>query len=662
VAVTGLGGVGKTQLVLAYIQRHETRYHERVFWLPAQDPETLDRRYADIAARLRLPGKDTANQAYVVHSVRLWLEENEDWLLVFDNAESTDILRRYLPAAGRGHVLVTSRDQIWRDVPVVNLGPWSRAESMEFLAQLGGPAARARDDVAELLGDLPLAMEQAFAYVRETGTSLADYRRLLETRDIETHRMSGASSYETTVLTTWRVSIERVRLLMSPAVDLFSVLIFFAPEGIPRGLVHEAGAQISGLLGRIARDDLGYDRLVAALARYSLISITDETIAVHRLVRTYGRHRLSRRQAKRFAGTAVRVIQASLPADGRDHTQWWICARLLPHALEAAAAAEQHRAEPEITARLLTSIGIYLQASAQLTQAHEMLLRALRLRIAARRQSDALAAESHNNVGVVLRILGSPGDAREHHERALAIHQAQRPLDRLALAADHSYMGLVLRSLGNPAEALRYLQDALELRGSVLDQRHPRIGTDHNNLALVLRDCGILHEARQHHEQALSIHRKALGDQHPSLATDLGSLGDTLRELTDITGAVRCHRQALAIRAAAFGLDHPAVATSLNNLAVALFDSGDVVEAQQSLTRAMKINTAVYGLAHPRLAVDFNNRAVVLDALGDARGALDSHERALEIARRCYEPQHPVVQKITRGGILLLARLTEDAE
>ena len=113
------------------------------------------------------------------------LEENEDWLLVFDNAESADVLHQYLPAAGRGHALVTSRDQLWRDVPVIQLVPWTRTESLEFLAQLDRPVEQAGNDVAELLGDLPLALEQAFAYMRETGTSLADYRQLLATRGIE---------------------------------------------------------------------------------------------------------------------------------------------------------------------------------------------------------------------------------------------------------------------------------------------------------------------------------------------------------------------------------------------------------------------------------------------------------------------------------------------
>src|SRR5262249_24568025 len=226
VAITGLGGVGKTQLALAYIERFGARYGDHIFWLPAQDLDTLDRRYADIAVRLHLPGCDTANQDYVVHAVRTWLEENEGWLLIFDNAESADILHRYLPAAGRGHALATSRDEIWRDIPMIRLGPWTRAESLEFLAHLGDPVTPNGDAVAELLGDLPLALEQAFAYMRETGTSLAEYRRLLEIRGIEAQPIFGTSNYRSTVSTTWRVSVERVRRNMPPAVDLFSILIF----------------------------------------------------------------------------------------------------------------------------------------------------------------------------------------------------------------------------------------------------------------------------------------------------------------------------------------------------------------------------------------------------------------------------------------------------
>jgi tetratricopeptide (TPR) repeat protein len=104
------------------------------------------------------------------------------------------------------------------------------------------------------------------------------------------------------------------------------------------------------------------------------------------------------------------------------------------------------------------------------------------------------------------------------------------------------------------------------------------------------------------------------------------------------------------------------VATSLNNLAVALFDSGDLAEARKCLTRAMEIDASIYGPTHPRLVVDLNNQSVILAAEGRAQEAQTAHEQALEMARGCYEPQHPVVRTASQGGILMLARLTEDAE
>lgn len=111
-AVYGVGGVGKTQVVLEYVYRHADKYRI-VWWLRAEDSSTLAADYASLYAKLELSPKDITDQSTMVNAVREWLAQNGDWLLIFDNARSGEDVRPYLPQSCAGNVLITSRNQDW---------------------------------------------------------------------------------------------------------------------------------------------------------------------------------------------------------------------------------------------------------------------------------------------------------------------------------------------------------------------------------------------------------------------------------------------------------------------------------------------------------------------------------------------------------------------
>ncbi|HNT72062.1 MAG TPA: hypothetical protein PKK92_03270, partial [Methanothrix sp.] len=173
-AITGLGGVGKTQLALEYSYSHADDYRV-IWWVRSEEPATLAADYAGLAARLNLPEKDSQDQRITVEAVRRWLEENGGWLLVFDNAQEPENLTDYLPRTGAGHVIITSRNPNWGGTakPLL-VDVFSRQESVEFLLSRTGQTDGAHA-LAEALGDLPLALEQAGAYIQETGISFATY-------------------------------------------------------------------------------------------------------------------------------------------------------------------------------------------------------------------------------------------------------------------------------------------------------------------------------------------------------------------------------------------------------------------------------------------------------------------------------------------------------
>jgi hypothetical protein len=238
VTLTGLGGVGKTQLAVEYAYRQRADY-DLVWWVGAEQSATLLADFAALAGQSPLAAdlklaKDAPQEAAVA-AVRAWLERHHRWLLVFDNADEPQAMPELLPRSGTGHVLVTSRaetgwEQLTTPVPVEVLTPADAAGFLLARTGAQGPAAEAAaTTLATTLGGLPLALEQAGAYVATTGTvSLAGYAELFSTRALELLRRGQPLGYQHTVATTWSLALESLREREPAAVDLLTVASFLA--------------------------------------------------------------------------------------------------------------------------------------------------------------------------------------------------------------------------------------------------------------------------------------------------------------------------------------------------------------------------------------------------------------------------------------------------
>jgi len=243
-AVHGLGGVGKTQLALEYAYRYAADYG-LVWWLRSEEPAILAADYAGLATALDLPEKEAKEQDAIIKAVRQWLDHHSGWLLIFDNANQAQDLLPYLPQAAIGHVIITSRSPHWKDVAnPLKVPVWPREESVAFLMRRTGaqseavPVAEAAA-VAEELGDLPLALEQASAYVEATGISWADYLDLFRQYRQDLLKEHQPLAYDATVATTWEISFQKIKAETPVAVDLLNVCAFLAPDEIPRSLLIE---------------------------------------------------------------------------------------------------------------------------------------------------------------------------------------------------------------------------------------------------------------------------------------------------------------------------------------------------------------------------------------------------------------------------------------
>jgi len=660
-AISGLGGVGKTQLALEYAYRHTADYAV-VWWVRAEEPAALSAGFAALAGPLDLPEKAAAEQPVVVAAARRWLEHNDGWLLVFDNAPDPAALRDFLPQGGAGHVLITSRYPAWRGVASpLSVRVLERAESVAFLLRRTGQTDQAAAGVlAGELGDLPLALEQAGAYMETTGRALADYLSLFRQRQGDLLRRGRPSTdYPATVATTWEISFQQLQQTSPAAAGLLNLCAFLAPDDIPRELLGAGAAHLPESLAAALADPLAGDEALAALRRYSLAEVSGDALAVHRLVQAVARDRLAEEARRTWAEAAVRLVAEAFPSgeqDPSDVRTWPQCSRLLPHALAAAGHAEALQVAAEATGFLLNQAGLYLKGRAQYAAARAALERALAIDEAALGPQHPKVATDVNNLGTVLQDLGDLAGARAAYQRALAIGEAAYGPQHPAVATRVNNLGSVLQALGDLAGARAALERALAIDEAAYGPQHPAVARDVNNLGNVLQDLGDLAGARAALERALAIDEAAYGPQHPAVAIRVNNLGTVLRALGDLAGARAALERALAIDEAALGPEHPTVAIRVNNLGNVLRALGDLAGARAALERALAIDEAALGPQHPTVASIVNNLGDVLRDLGDLAGARAAFQRALAIDEAAYGPGHPAVARdVNNLGAVLQA-------
>ena len=602
VVLTGLGGVGKSQLAVQHAY-DGARGYRLVWWVAADRSETLVGDLAALARRLGVSEAEAGNQQAAAEAALRQLERQEGWLLVFDNAADPQLVRPWLPQVDAGEVLITSRYAAWgATAHPMHLSSLAIEDAAQLVQRRSGQDDReAAHALANQLGGLPLALEQAGAYIEATGMPLADYLALFRTRRSEL--LGKAADPEApTVAATWELAFEQLREHASAAADLLTVVAFLAPDDIPRQLFAGNDALPPPLqeLG----DALVFADALAALARYSLATPTGDAFTVHRLVQTVTRDRLSEDKSDAWATTAIDLLDAVFPFDNDDPSTWAPTGRLLPHALEACHRSEHRQVAQEQTSRLLNQSGLYLLRHAQL------------------------------------------GPAQTAFERALAIDEAAYGPDHPEVAIDVNNLGGVLRERGDLAGAAAAFERALAIDEAAYGPDHPEVAIRVNNLGGVLRARGDLAGAAAAFERALTIDEAAYGPDHPKVAIRVNNLGEVLRARGDLAGAAAAIERALTIDEAAYGPDHPNVAIRVNNLGLVLQARGDLAGAAAAFERALTIDEAAYGPDHPNVAIRVNNLGGVLRERGDLAGAAAAFEGALLIFEGALGAEHPSTETV----------------
>lgn len=665
--VSGMGGIGKTRLVVEYAWRRASEYTALLF-VGADSPGALQRNLAALGAQaiLDLPEQRETDEGKQCDAAVAWLRQHSGWLLILDNIDSEGAavaVEALLPQLAGGHALLTSRLANWSgSIASLPLDVLSSEAATEFLlVRTEGKRRKHADDPAEArtlveeLGNLALALEQAGAYIAKRRLSFTGYlQEWQEQRDkVLAWYDPRLMQYPRSVAVTWQTSFER---LGEPARRLLQRLAWLAPAPIPESLIDvpvpELDAPVADPFAALVE-----------LESYTLITRADDTptFSVHRLVQEVTRRNQREDPAHAALAEALRWIHAGFVGNPRDARAWAVLGPLAPHARAVAVHAEAAGiAYP--TAWLLNRIAVLFLEKAQYAEAEPLMVKALAVNESYLGADDPEVAIDINNLAQLLQTTNRLSEAEPLMRRALAIDEASFGTDHPRVAIRLNNLAGLLQTIDRLAEAERLMRRALAIDEASFGTDHPTVAIRLSNLAGLLQATDRLAEAEPLMRRTLAIDEARFGADHPTVGLRLNNLAQLLMAANRLAEAEPLMRRALAIDEANFGADHPTVAVRLNNLGQLLQNTNRQPEAEPLMRRALAIDEASFGANHPNVARDLNNLALLLQATNRFLEAEPLMRRALSIDEKSFGADHSAVAVDLNNLAGLLHALSRLAE
>jgi hypothetical protein len=601
-ALHGMGGIGKSQIAVEYVYRHAQEY-DLIWWIPSENPSEIQASLVKLAQRLELPVEQSVDTAVPAVLEALGVGHPcRRWLLVFDNADRPDDVREFWPRRGEGHILVTSRNTQWSEVArTVEVDVFQRVESRELLqrrnADLSDDDA---DQLAVVLGDLPVAVEQAAAWRAETGMTTDEYLRLFEDKRTELLESRPPVDYPVAVEAAWDIPLTRLKTENPGALELLEVCAFFSPEPISRSIFSGvSNVPVSEDFEQTLADPIQLGRAIRELTRYSLAKIDhrNDTLQLHRLVQLVLRNKLGPDDQVRVRHTAHLLLAGRDPKKPDAVEYWPRYAELLPHIRVVDARNCTDRWVRRMAINAVNYLFAFGDPAGALVMARD--LATFWREKLGEKHADTLIASRW--LGRLLRAIGRFEEGRIVAERTLE-------LMRETLGDTHEETLLTMHGVASDLRAKGDFQRAREMNEFAYRSAVERFGEDDpdtlaaaNNYALSLRLVGEFAAARDLDEQTWQRKQIVLGEDHrhtlltlDNWSVDLRETGDWLRARAEQNETVRKMRAQLGDR-------HPMTLSAIKNLAIACRKAGQHHD-KKALTLAMEATDGLvnkYGESHP---------------------------------------------------------------
>jgi tetratricopeptide (TPR) repeat protein len=663
----GLDGIGKTQTALEYAYQNKDEY-ETVLWADAQSQNSLIAAYRGFADLLELEERSEKDHEKVIAAVKRWIENKKNVLLVLDNAKDPKAAGSFIPTDGTRHVLLTTIAPFSgaiatrRDMPLMSPqeGALFLLRRLRRLIPADAPLEAASEQDREqaekltiLLGGLPLALDQASAYIENTDISIEKYCSLYRQALLKNPDTSES------VAVTFSMLFDEVRNANPATADLLRLCAFLNSDAIPEELFSKAPDMLGDNISLLEADRLGFEKMFSDGVRFSILQRnTGDTISIHRLVQVVIRDSMDVRQRRLWAERAVRAVSKIFPL--AEYGNWAVCERLAQHAYTLSDAVDEFNFVFPEAAEMRNRAGKYLKERAYYSYAESMLRRSMviyekmlgtehpgvinvanNLASLYREQERYDEAKSLyerclaigerapepnqremaavlNNLALIYRAQGKYDSAESTYKRCLAIYENVLKLEDVEFSDILNNLAQLYYSKGKEYydEAERLYNRSLTIRKTVLKNDDPRIATVLNNLASLYSEQGKYDEAEMCFFLSLAINKKALGEAHPRVTTTLSSIAENCLLQGKRDEAIRIYKQSLQIQEEAKNTERTEYASTLCNLANIYYSNDEFSETAPLYKRSLDIYEKTLGPEH-------TNTRVVKDNYDRVRKFLD---------------------------------------
>ncbi len=681
--ITGMGGIGKTEIATEFIHRHIDKY-EIIWWIRAEHHDRVRKALVRLGQRLEL--RQAATNSGRDRTIAAVLETLESgarpsWLLVYDNAAQPLDLQRYLPAClPGGHIMITSRVQNWPgyiEATGIDVAPFTKEEAISFLRRRVPTLAsdeKLREDedarrtaeagrLAAALGYLPIATEHAAAYLAETGHSVDDYLTRFEEN---AHRLLSEqpSDFPIPVSANWAMS---TALLTPDAEHLFNLCAFFSPEPIAAELLMQGARAVSDPPGlrEFLSSSHRFRAAASQLHRLSLARVdgTRDLIQMNRVVQavTKGRLRQDRPDLFRAYRAAVDVLLAeSNPGNPDRSGNDTIYDLSLPH-LESDHSF-LNTDNPALRRLIIDQVRrLHLRGGqVEAVQFGQDALRVWRERLG---RDDLHVLTVAVEVAIAMQLDGYAADARGLTLKTRRLlRKRYGDQHEIALLCENTY-GADLRTRGQFAEALELDFSLLPKFETVFGPDHERTLNVRNNIATDYRRLGRFREALDIDQRTFEDRQRVLGSNdlitlasHSAIARDLRGLG-LYQESLDIA------RKVVGAFAAVGGRENPDWLSARTGFAAALRKAGHPRDALQESEDVVQRYRDYLGRDHVYTLRAATNLINDRRAMGDLVRAEDLGR---EVYDRCREPGIPFdigyAALVSLASVLRAAGRPEEAQ
>ena len=672
----GMGGVGKTQLVIEYAHRYVAEY-QVVWWIPAEQVALVRSSLAALGRRLGIEDTATNRLEDAVGATLDALRRGapfEGWLVVFDNADQPDEIGDLLPS-GAGHVIVTSRNNRWEALgTILEIDVFSREDSLEFLRRrLPGIAERDADRLADELGDLPLALEQAAAFQIESRLTVLDYLGLFARHSGTLLGENPPAGYPLPLAAVWRLSDSRLEEQMPFARELLRRCALFGSAPIDRD-VFKSGRHVVGepLRSNLA-DPITLNRAMREIGRYALARVDNHsgTVQVHPLIQKLIREDMKPGELETARRDVHLLLAAADPGTPDDPVTWGRYEVLLGYTSPSDVVGSD---EPEVR-RFVQNVVRYLFNLGDLPTCDALSREALDRWTATSGPEDIDVLVLGGQRASLLWTLGAYQDAFEVRTEILERMRRILGEGHEATLSVANGFGADLRGRGQFGAALEHDLVTLAQYRSIFGHDDPRTFMMSNNVAL---DHALNSDYGAAYEMDLDTYRNRRDvygrQEHPSVIHSLTATGHDLRQAGRYPEALAIEERAFdafaaLVRERQLAPDHLWVLLQAKDLAIARRKMGLLDTALELSTEVHRRFVRTFGAKHPDAVAARMSLGNVWRARGLASGdreLLDRSDAHLAAAwalyREVYGDDHPLTHGCAINVAILRGQLGAAAE